>query len=287
MAHVVTSSLWPSVKWARTSICCSAPFLRTTCSGRISSRSIRGSLGDGGRLPGGDPFGQHAVFARVDREPQAPFVRNRAGRLEQDQAAAGIGRHDPAAPRLAGDHQEIGLRIVTPQRQLEAVLPRRRAVAGARVAAGFRQHRLHVVAEAPGNVAFVLLDGHCHAGRPPLPVRAEDRLAVGDGNRDRIADPHDFRIARFEDDALGRLADEMSPLAVVRRRAPVAPSVRAARSKPAGSPAISVACARPAAGIAPMRPRLRPRESSVTDDANSEPFDRADMQRPWESSPFG
>ena len=138
-------------------------------------------------------------------------MRNRPGRLQQDQAASRIGGDDAASPRLPGDHQEIGLRVVTPQRQLEAVLSRRRAVAGARVAAGFGQHRLHVVAEAPGRIAFVLLDRDRHAGRAALPACPNDGLAVGDGDGDRIADPHDLRIARLENDIPRHLAAGLSP----------------------------------------------------------------------------
>ncbi len=79
--------------------------------GAISSRSIRGSSARRGRLAGGDPFGQYAILVRIDREPQAALVRNRAGRLGQNQAAARIAQGTIRRPRgLPRDRQEVGLR---------------------------------------------------------------------------------------------------------------------------------------------------------------------------------
>ena len=120
---------------------------------------MRGSSAFGGRRAGGDPFGEDRVLGRIDVEPLAALVRHGAGRLEQQQAAAGIARHDPPAQRAARDGESVALVIVAAQRELEAALAGRRAVAGAGIAAGLREDRLDVVAEAPGERCSAKSDG--------------------------------------------------------------------------------------------------------------------------------
>jgi hypothetical protein len=161
----------------------------------------------GRRLAGGDPFGQHAILVRVDLEAQPALVRDRARRLEQDQAPARIARHDSPPAGLPRDRQEVGRRIVSAERQLEAVLPRGRPVAGPRVAARFRQHRLHVIAKTPGLIDLVTLNRHLDLRGLIVPAGLNRRFAVADGNRDGVAHPHDLRVARIEHHALRCLPD--------------------------------------------------------------------------------
>src|SRR6516162_8099556 len=96
-----------------------------------------------------DPLAQDAVFARTGREPHAPFVGDRARRLRQDQAPARIGELHAPASVLLDDVEEIGCRIIAPQRKLETTLSRQSAMTCTRVAPHLRQERLDMTAKAP------------------------------------------------------------------------------------------------------------------------------------------
>ena len=98
---------------------------------------------------GADPLAQDAVFGRAGPEPHAPLVGDRAGGLGQEQAPARVGELDAPAAVLLDDVEVIGRRIIAPQREPEAPFAGQGAMAGTRVAALFRQHRLDVIAEAP------------------------------------------------------------------------------------------------------------------------------------------
>ena len=74
-------------------------------------------------------------------------MRDRGGRFEQEQAAAGISGDDPPPEGLSGQCQVIPLIVVAAQRQFESVLSGSRSVAGARAATELGEHRLDMVAE--------------------------------------------------------------------------------------------------------------------------------------------
>src|SRR6266496_3824417 len=71
---------------------------------------------------GGDPFGEDPIVGGADLEPLAPFVGDGGSGLEQEQAAAGIGRHDTAPQRSVREREKITLVVIAAQRELEAVL---------------------------------------------------------------------------------------------------------------------------------------------------------------------
>ena len=149
LAQRVTSSECPSLKWPRTMSCCLAPGVSRDFSGSSSSRTMRGIVGARGRCAGGDPLGDHPILGRIDGETDAPFVRNQAGRLGQQQAPARIVQHHAPCPGLPGEGGIVGQGVEPAQAEFEAFLAGEGAVAGARVATGLRQDRLDVIAKAP------------------------------------------------------------------------------------------------------------------------------------------
>src|SRR5262249_11046620 len=80
----------------------------------------------------------------------------------------------------------IDLRPVRAQGQPEAVLARRRAVAGAGVAPGPGQDRLDVVPEAPGLVPPGVLDRDGRAGGPAVDGGGGRGVAVADGRHGAV-----------------------------------------------------------------------------------------------------
>ena len=74
-------------------------------------------------------------------------MRHLAARLAQEQAERRVGGEDAPAAGLAGDGVEVEVGVEAEQRELEAVLPARLAVARPGVAAGPRQDRLDVALE--------------------------------------------------------------------------------------------------------------------------------------------
>src|SRR5579884_1847102 len=71
-------------------------------------------------------------------------------RLQQDQALVGIERVGPPGEGVAREGQEILLRVLPAQRELESRLAIFVAMARPRIATGFAQHRHHVIAEGDG-----------------------------------------------------------------------------------------------------------------------------------------
>ncbi len=81
-----------------------------------------------------DPLAQDAILERAGSEPHAPFVRDRAGGLRQEQAPPRVGELHAAASVLLHDVEEIGRRIIAPQREPETAFAGQRAMARTRVA---------------------------------------------------------------------------------------------------------------------------------------------------------
>ena len=91
-------------------------------------------------------------------------MRNRHRGLAENQARRGIGERDPPSDGLPRQRVVVDFRIVAAQRQLEPVLPGERTVTGALIAARLRQHRDHVIAEAPAIVGR-LISAHMRSAR--------------------------------------------------------------------------------------------------------------------------
>ena len=157
--------------------------------------------------PGGDPLRQHAIFGAFDREPPAPAVGDREGRLQQHQAVGRRQRQDPARARLARQRLVVDLRRITPQGELEVVLTGRGAVAWTRVAPGLRHHREDVVAEAPHEGTRRSLDPHGGRDRAAVvKARRDPRRAIGRGMDDAgLIDPRDRRVRRIEHRLAGKI----------------------------------------------------------------------------------
>ena len=82
-----------------------------------------------------DPAPHQAIGGRIELDPLAAAVRQAGRRLEQQQALIGRGREEPAAAAFLHEVLVILLRLEAEQRQAEAVLAARLAVAAAAVAA--------------------------------------------------------------------------------------------------------------------------------------------------------
>ena len=95
-----------------------------------------------------DPVVERLIEFAVGLEPLAAGVLHRADRLLQQRAVGGDGQVDAPADHLAGQAVMVALGIEAEERDPEAVLAARRAVATAGVAAGPHEHRHHVEPEA-------------------------------------------------------------------------------------------------------------------------------------------
>src|SRR5262249_2604744 len=82
----------------------------------------------------GEPLRERLCAGAAGREASASFVRHAAESLEEEQTV-GADTSGPSTELVAGELEEVGIRIVAAERELEAVLAVRRPVAGAAVAA--------------------------------------------------------------------------------------------------------------------------------------------------------
>ncbi len=105
-----------------------------------------GVLGVSGHS-GGDPGAQGLVVRVAGGEAGAASVGEAGGGLGQQQAAVGVARPGPAAEGVPGDGPVVGVGVEAQQGELEPVLARRLAVAGAGVAAETREDGLNVALE--------------------------------------------------------------------------------------------------------------------------------------------
>ena len=117
---------------------------------RLGEDVDAGELGDVGRVirrAGGEPGHQSLVEPAVGAEAHAAGVLHRAQAFPHDQALLGEREVDAPANLFAREPVIIAIRVEAEQREVEAVLAARRAVACARVAAGLHEHRHHVELE--------------------------------------------------------------------------------------------------------------------------------------------
>ena len=193
----VTSRTLPSANVAITESCCQRPgSVSTRGPGRISmdfsaGRSAGSSCKPSASQPRMDRAGTLLAAKRT-----AALVRHAAQGLLQHQAGVGVAAVGAAAEHVAGQLQVVGRGVEAAQAQLEAVLARRRAVAGAGVAAADVHGGDHVVAEADRlrlvevlhreRRADRLAAGLDHQGAGPVLLRRQ--VAVGNvGEVGRLA----------------------------------------------------------------------------------------------------
>src|SRR5205823_6462870 len=96
---------------------------------------------------GGDPAADELVLIGIKFHAFAAGVSDAAARLEKQQAVFRRGEEDAPAARLLHQRLIIELRHEAEQREREAVLPARLAVAAARIAAELREDRHDLVGE--------------------------------------------------------------------------------------------------------------------------------------------
>src|ERR1700677_3807727 len=85
-----------------------------------------------------EPSSNHLVFRRADIEAPPAAVWNRERWFQQHQASGRFDWIGTPAKRLVSERVIVRTRIVAAQRELEAILPRSRAMAWTRVASHFR-----------------------------------------------------------------------------------------------------------------------------------------------------
>ncbi len=79
-------------------------------------------------------------------------MRDRAEGLHEQQALLRRGQIDAASDHLLGQAKVVARGVVAEQRQMEAVLAERGAVAAPAIASGAEEDRHHVQAEADGTL---------------------------------------------------------------------------------------------------------------------------------------
>lgn len=102
------------------------------------------------RCPRRDPIDDGFVFRRIHLETLVALVRHRFDRFEEKEAASWIFECQAAAIRTPRDRKPVALVIETTQREAEAALSRRRAMAGTHRAAVAGEDRLDGIAEGRG-----------------------------------------------------------------------------------------------------------------------------------------
>src|SRR5262249_58643132 len=95
-----------------------------------------------------DPLTQQCVLGRGLPKTSATFMSDPASCLEQDETGIGRTKFDATAEPIARQRVKVPERILSSQGELEAILSVLVAVARSLVAAGFRQHGHHIIAEA-------------------------------------------------------------------------------------------------------------------------------------------
>ena len=108
--------------------------MSTRVSGKISSRTAAGAAGSS-LAPSLIQSCRNSKRLGIASQPQPALVRNLPQRLPQDEAGLGRHRVDAPAGDLVREDRKVLVGKVTAQAEPEAPLSRRRAVAGARIAA--------------------------------------------------------------------------------------------------------------------------------------------------------
>ena len=132
------------------------------------------------RGAGRDPASEPAVSGAVVFQLQSTAMGNLRGALGQQQAAFGAGEHDPTSAARADNRFVVGRRIEAEQAELEPGLPFRFAVATARIATRFREHRDHFVVERNRHRLGELGHGQWDFPRRAAPGDDQFRDAIGE-----------------------------------------------------------------------------------------------------------
>ena len=96
------------------------------------------------------------------------------------------------------EREKIAFIVVAAQRKFESILSGGRAVARARAATGFGQHRLNVIAEAPFKRFVHVIHRDLRRGGLIAPLGPDGCRTIADRHRDTVFDGHDIGIAGTE-----------------------------------------------------------------------------------------
>ena len=136
------------------------------------------------------------VRARLDAQPAA--VRHLLRGLGEHQAACRIGAIEAAAGQIVEQRFVIELGIIPAKRELESVLPLRRAVAGSRSATYFVQHRLHIANKADLRGLGQITDVDDQLCLLPAGGNRYFRIALADGMQQPVAAHFHHRLCGRE-----------------------------------------------------------------------------------------
>ena len=162
----VTSRTLPSANVPRTTSCCQRlGSVSRRAPGRIRIDFSAGrSAGSSCRPSANQPRTARAGML-LGAKRTLPSCGTRPRRLLHHQAGVGAAAVSAAAENVAGELEVVGGGVEAAQAELEAVLARRRAVAGAGVAAADVQRRDHLAAERHRLRLVEVPDGQRGAGR--------------------------------------------------------------------------------------------------------------------------
>ena len=160
------------------------------------------------------PADEQLVGLRAALEAQTSLVRQRHGRLLEQEAFVGRRWEHAPAPSLLDDLGIVGFRIVGEDRQLETVLPFGFRVARASVAARLAQRRQNVAEERngwraqsdAGNRRPRIADFHRNLHAPAFEVRGQHSFARS--RRQDFAEGRDFKgrgVVRRKPDLIGHI----------------------------------------------------------------------------------
>ena len=139
-----------------------------------------------------NPLAQELMFARTGLDRLATFMRDFAERLEQHERVIHVHAVEAATGEIVHQRSVVVFRIVAAQGKLEAVLALGRAVTGAGIATGLREHGLDVANEIdPVRLGALDFDGQLRLlpagldadiggpGRLRLKITARSNLHAG------------------------------------------------------------------------------------------------------------
>ena len=111
-----------------------------------------------------------------------------------------------ASDSVAGEDGVVEFRVIAAEAELETVLAGFRTVAGARVAAGFREDRLDVVEEARNEGRLVVFDRDFDRRGDACHLSLQPRTAVGERAENTVVLIDDLRIRSLEGGVGGEVA---------------------------------------------------------------------------------
>ena len=175
------------------------------------------------RSTGLEPLEHGPVVVAVYVEPLSTGVRNRAGRLLQNQTLPRHGKIDSPEGDLSGEPEVIARRIVAEQRKAKPVLTPGGPVAASRVASGPHEYRHHVLPETDRRQRRGALHSDRHKSCLTVVGHLERGLAVGNRQNRTTVESNQLSVGRRDLGPLGHvLGDTVAAGGNHDKRLPVA-----------------------------------------------------------------